>query len=74
MKSKIIVTIWGDEIECTPFYDVDLGYGGLDINHLGDYLGKMLCVEIPDEDDEDYEKLLQNFTDEVENWLVENGF
>ena len=59
------------EVVCRSFFDVDLGYGGVEIKikEDGELLGTML-EELPDEADED---AVSDFADKVELWLIENG-
>lgn len=71
MKNQRSVFEFGDEFICTEFYDVDINYGGVEINRNGDeYLGQIVGVSLPDWDDEDE---CIKFDNEVINWIVDNG-
>jgi hypothetical protein len=59
------------EVVCRSFYDIDLGYGGVEIKIDGELLGTML-EELPDEYEDDEDEV-SNFADKVELWLIENG-
>jgi hypothetical protein len=69
MKNQISVFVFGDEYQCTEFYDVDLNYSGVDVSFNGNHLGSIIGVNIPDIDDDDESV---NFNNEVTKWLVDN--
>jgi len=69
MKNQISVFVFGDEYQCTEFYDVDLNYSGVEVSCNGKPLGSIIGVSIPDIDDDDE---TENFNTEVINWLVDN--
>ena len=72
MKNQRSVFEFGDEFICTEFYDVDINYGGVEINRNGDeYLGQIVGISLPDFDDNDE---CIKFDNEVINWIVDNGY
>jgi hypothetical protein len=70
MKNQISIFTFGDEYQCTEFYNVDLNYGGVEVSSYGKHLGSIIGVGIPDIDDDDE---IEKFTNEVINWLVDNN-
>jgi hypothetical protein len=70
MKNQISVFEFGNEYQCTQFFDVDLG-DGVDVSLNGERLGSIVGIVIPDIDDEDE---TENFNKEVIDWIVDNNF
>lgn len=60
---------FGNEYNCTQFYCTDRNVGGVTVSRMGNHLGEIIGLDIPDIDDED-ENI--KFDKEVINWLVEN--
>ncbi len=66
--------VFGDDIECNEFFDIvgtSTTVSGVEIFRNGDRLGSMIGVSLPDQTDNDE---VEDFNDELENWLVENEF
>ena len=71
MKNQKAVFEFGNEYNCTEFYDVDINAGGIEVSLNGEHLGSIIGVNIPDiEDDEENIK----FDKEVVDWIVDNNF
>ncbi len=70
MKNQKSVFEFGNEFVCTEFFDVDMGYGGVDVSRDGEHLGSIVDISIPDEEDEDEVK---KFDSKVTNWIIDNG-
>lgn len=69
--AQVVINITGhSETTCRSFFDVDLGYGGIEIYEDGERLGSMIDVNLPDENDEEE---MEWFENKVENWLIDNG-
>ncbi len=60
---------FGNEYVCRYFFDVDNQYDGVEVSRSGNYLGRIIGVTIPDDEDEDE---IKNFEKEVTDWLVDN--
>ena len=58
------------EVMVRVFFEVDLGYGGLEVYIDGEHLGSMIDVSLPDENDEEE---MEWFNNKLENWLIDNG-
>ena len=71
MRNQRSVFEFGNEYQCTEFYDVDLGYGGVDVSVDDEHLGQIVGISIPDFDDEDE---CEKFDNEVIEWIVDNGY
>ena len=69
MRNEKSVFEFGNEYNCTEFYDVDINAGGVEISCDGNYLGSIIGINIPDIDDED-ENI--KFDQEVIEWIVDN--
>ena len=62
---------FGTEYQCRNFFDIDTNSSGIEVYEDGKRLGSMIGVSIPDS--EDLEEIAK-FKDELENWIVVNGF
>ena len=70
MASIRIWTSWNDQIDCREFTDVDPDVSGIELTRdANEYLGRMIDVTIPDEEDN---KGMSKFIDGVENWMIDN--
>ena len=70
MKNQISVFEFGNEYNCTEFFDSSLNYGGVDVSRNGKHLGQIVGLSIPDIDDAD-ETI--KFNNEVVNWIIDNN-
>ena len=53
-------------------FDIDTQTDGIDIYTEGEnYIGRAL-LDIPDEEDEDFPALMEKFTADVEEWIIDN--
>lgn len=71
MKNQISVFEFGDEFNCTDFFDSSLNYGGVDVSRDGIHLGQIIGLSVPYIDDEEE---TEKFNSEVINWIVDNDF
>jgi hypothetical protein len=69
MKNQKAVFEFGNEYNCTEFFDVDTQASGVDVSVMGKHLGSIIGISIPDIDDEE-ENI--EFDNEVINWIVDN--
>jgi len=71
MKNQKAVFEFGNEYNCTSFYNCDLNYEGVDVSLNGEHLGSIVDISIPDIEDEE-ENI--KFDAEVIDWIVDNNF
>lgn len=69
MKNQKSVFEFGEEYNCTEFFDVNTQVDGVEVSKNGIHLGSIVGISIPDIDDEE-ENI--NFDKEVINWVVDN--
>ena len=62
---------FGNEYNCTSFYDVNYNYAGVDVSLNGEHLGLIIGLDVPDIDDE---KENVKFDNQVIDWIVDNDF
>lgn len=62
---------FGNEYQCTQFFDVDIQANGVEVKLDGEHLGSIIGLDIPDVEDEE-ENI--KFDNEVVEWIVDNGF
>ncbi len=62
---------FGNEYQCTQFFDIDTQATGVDVSLNGEHLGQIIGLEIPDIEDEE-ENI--KFDDAVTNWIVDNEY
>ena len=65
-----ISTFTNDSVKCRAYFNND-GDNGVEIYNEGSYAGKIVGIELPDEDDDE---AIEQFTDIVETWLIDNGY
>lgn len=71
MKNQKSVFEFGNEYQCTQFFDIETGFNGVDVSLGGEHIGSIDSLEIPDIEDEE-ENI--KFDNEVINWIVDNGY
>lgn len=67
-KSKSVFE-FGDEYVATSFYDFDISAGGVEIKRDDEYLGRIIELDIPDEEDKEAN---EKFDNKVIAWIVDN--
>lgn len=75
MKRQIeIEPFTGGVYTCQSYFNDDLD-NGVEVKEggkeLNTYLGRIVGVELPDERDDE---AVEEFTNLVENWLIDNGY
>lgn len=74
MATIKIETGYGDIVECRDFFDIvgtSTNVSGIEIFRDGERLGSAFGLSVPDESDTDE---VENFKEEIEEWLVDNEF
>lgn len=67
MQNQKSVFEFGNEYQCTQFFDVDTQASGVDVYNNGNRIGSIIGIDVPDIEDEE-ENI--KFDNEVIEWLV----
>lgn len=69
-QSQKSVFEFGNEYNCTNFFDVDTQASGVDVSLNGEHIGSIIGITVPDDIDDIDEQV--KFDKEVINWIVDN--
>ena len=69
-KSQKSVFEFGNEYNCTNFFDVGTQASGVDVSLNGEHIGSIIGITVPDDIDDIEEQ--EKFDKEVINWIVDN--